>query len=172
MNTVLNSIKKAEAFIGTVFIIFIVLLVFIAALVRWLGFPIAWSIDAAQLLFGWVVFLGADVALKNDSHIGVDMIVNKLPFKARKTVKIINYICIQLFLLVIIYYGVMLSIENYERLFNTLRLSYSYATISVPVGCSLMFLTMCEKIKRAVLEKENDGLLSNEESQKGEVGPW
>ncbi len=172
MNTVLNSIKKAEAFIGTVFIIFIVLLVFIAALVRWLGFPIAWSIDAAQLLFGWVVFLGADVALKNDSHIGVDMIVNKLPFKARKTVKIINYISIQLFLLVIIYYGVMLSIENYERLFNTLRLSYSYATISVPVGCSLMFLTMCEKIKRAVLEKENDGLLSNEESQKGEVGPW
>ncbi len=172
MNTVLNSIKKAEAFIGTVFIVFIVLLVFIAALVRWLGYPIAWSIDVAQLLFGWVVFLGADVALKNDSHIGVDMVINKLPFKAKKAVKIINYICIQLFLMVIIYYGVRLSIQNYERLFNTLRLSYSYATISVPVGCSLMFLTICEKIIRAAQETENDVLLDNEDIQKGEVGPW
>lgn len=161
MSTVLNTIKKIETFIGTVFIIFIVLLVFIAALVRWIGFPIAWSIDAAQLLFGWVVFLGADIALKNDSHIGVDMIVNKLPFKARKIIKIINYICIQVFLLIIIYYGVDLSIQNYERLFNTLRISYSYATISVPVGCSLMFLTMCQKLINAVVEKEDSLALSD-----------
>lgn len=155
MGTVLNAIKKIEMFVGTLFITLIVLLVFTAAVVRWVGFPVAWSIDVAQLLFGWVVFLGADIALKNDSHIGVDMIVNKFPFKIRKTIKIINYLCIQAFLLVIIYYGINLSIQNYERLFNTLKLSYSYATVSVPIGCALMFLTMCGKLKKAVVEKED-----------------
>ncbi|MFZ5966105.1 MAG: TRAP transporter small permease [Bacillota bacterium] len=155
MQKILNTIKKIETFIGVMFIILIVLLVFIAAVIRWLGFPVAWSIDVAQLLFGWVVFLGADVALKNDSHIGVDMIINRFPFRVRKTIKIINYVCIQAFLLVITFYGIDLSIKNYERLFNTLKLSYSYATISVPVGCGLMFLTMCEKLKKAVVEKED-----------------
>ncbi|AKL94631.1 TRAP-type C4-dicarboxylate transport system, small permease component [Clostridium aceticum] len=155
MNAVLNAIKKVETFIGVILIILIVLLVFTAAVVRWVGFPIAWSIDVAQLLFGWVVFLGADIALKNDSHIGVDMIINKFPFKVRKTVKIINYIFIQAFLLIIVYYGISLSIQNYQRLFNTLKLSYSYATISVPVGCAFMFLTMCEKLKKAITEKED-----------------
>lgn len=161
MNTVLNAIKRFEMFIGILFIVLIVLLVFIAAVVRWVGFPVAWSIDVAQLLFGWVVFLGADIALKNDSHIGVDMIINKFPFKVRKTVKIVNYLFIQAFLLVIIFYGMNLSIKNYERLFNTLRLSYSYATISVPVGCFLMFLTMCGKFKKAVTEKENSESLTD-----------
>jgi len=151
----LNFIKKIEVLVGIILITLIVILVFTAAVVRWIGFPVAWSIDVAQLLFGWVVFLGADVALKNNSHIGVDMFVNKFPFKVRKIIKIVNYVCIQAFLLIIIFYGVDLSIKNYERLFNTLKLSYSFATISVPVGCTLMFLTMLEKFKNAVMEKED-----------------
>jgi TRAP-type C4-dicarboxylate transport system permease small subunit len=161
MNIVLNVIKKIELLIGTIFMICIVLLVFIAAVIRWVGFPVAWSIDVAQLLFGWVVFLGADIALKNDSHIGVDMFVNKLPFIARKTIKIINFLFIQTFLLAIIYYGVNLSRLNYERLFNTLRISYSYATISVPVGAFLMFLTMCQKLIKVFYENEDNASLEN-----------
>ncbi|WP_083258428.1 TRAP transporter small permease [Cellulosilyticum sp. I15G10I2] len=163
MGKVLDSIKKVEMFIGVMFIIGIVGLVFIAALIRWVGHPVAWSIDVAQLLFGWVVFLGADVALKNDSHIGVDMFVNKFPFKVRKLIKTINSIVICAFLIIVIVYGVQLSIENYQRLFNTLKLSYSYATLSVPVGSALMFLTMCDKLKKTIMEKE-DSMLDNSKS--------
>ncbi|GAB6087211.1 TRAP transporter small permease [Alkaliphilus crotonatoxidans] len=172
MSGFLNIIKKAEILIGTVLITFIVLLVFIAALVRWIGFPIAWSIDAAQLLFGWVVFLGADIALKNDSHIGVDMLVNRLSIKTRRIIKIVNLLCIQAFLTIIIYHGVNLSIDNYERLFNTLRLSYSYATISVPVGCTLMFLTNCEKILKVIKEASQKQSLNEVKHEEGEVRSW
>jgi len=147
MDKVLFAIKKVETIISVIFLVFIVCLVFIAALLRWFGIPVAWSIDVAQLLLGWVVFLGADVALKNDSHIGVDMFINMLPVRMRKIILFVDYLVMTLFLVSVSVYGIYLSVANYQRLFNTLQISYSYATMSVPVGCILMQLTMAEKIK-------------------------
>ncbi len=37
---------------------FVVVLVFIAALTRYLGTPINWSVDIAQGIFVWVIYLG------------------------------------------------------------------------------------------------------------------
>jgi len=132
--------------VSKIFVCAIVLLVFFAALVRWVGFPVAWSIDVAQLLFGWVVFLGADMALKNNNHIGIDMIIEKFPEKARKTVTFMNYIIICIFLTTIMIYGFYLSYVNFERQFNSIQISYSYATLSVPFGCVLMLITAITKI--------------------------
>lgn len=147
MDNLIAAIRRIETAVGVVFISFIVLLVFIAALFRWFGFPVAWSIDLAQLLFGWVVFLGADIAMKNDAHIGVDMLLIRLPFRPRKAIMIVNYALIGAFLAVIAAYGAYLSVSNFQRLFNTLQISYSFATASVPVGCVLMLVTVVHKIR-------------------------
>ena len=49
----------------------IVVLVFLAALTRWFDYPIIWSIDIAQLFFGWICFLGADTALRLSRYFGL-----------------------------------------------------------------------------------------------------
>ena len=41
------------------------------------GLP--FSVEVSRFAFVWVVFLGAIVALKDGSHLGVDTIVRKLP---------------------------------------------------------------------------------------------
>ena len=46
----------------------------------------------------------------------------------------------------VVYYGVNLCIVNYDRMFNTLKISYSFATASAPVGCFLMSITTIKDI--------------------------
>lgn len=143
---VLKTIQKIEEVVAETLMAFIILLVFLAAMARWLGYPIVWSVDIAQLLFGWVVFLGADMALRNNNHIGIDMLTTRLPPKIQKGIALISYILIAVFLAMIAVFGFYLSVINYERTFNTFELSYSYATVSVPVGCVLMLITVWTQV--------------------------
>lgn len=146
MSKIMKKVQTIETILSEIFLAGIVVFVFGAAVFRWFGVSMAWSTDIAQLFFGWAVFLGADAALKSDCHIGVDMLVVKFSPKTRKIITFINYLAMFGFLVVVTGYGVYLCIYNAERLFNTIKISYSVATASVPFGGVLMLITLSTKM--------------------------
>jgi len=146
MNSLEHLITSVEKRICQLFLIFIIVLVFFAASLRWIGYPLVWSIDLAQLLFVWVCFLGADLALQQDRHIGVDILVRNLPLKVQHAITIPILIAIIMFLALIGGYGAYLAIINYRRQFSGLELSYSWATASAPIGSALMIRTLLKKL--------------------------
>ena len=145
-----NFILSMEIKISQILLALIIILVFISAATRWLGIPIVWSNDIAQLLFVWVSFLGGDLALRKDEHIGVDIITRKLPERANNILKVIIYTLLIVFLMVIIFYGVRLSIDAYKRMFNSTEISFSWAVMSAPIGSALMITTLIKKIRHSL----------------------
>lgn len=139
---------KAVDTLASFFLAAIVVLVFLAALSRWFNYPLIWSVDTAQLLFGWLCFFGADAAMRHNSHIGMDILVRLLPQGAQRGIRMLLMLCTMTFLGIIAVYGFILCYHNYERLFNTIQISYSWATLSVPVGCLLMLRTTVEQLLR------------------------
>ncbi|WP_139180761.1 TRAP transporter small permease [Virgibacillus salinus] len=146
MKKVINTYIKVENFMSSLLLMTVVLFVFIASIMRWAGSPIAWSVDIAQLLFVWAIFLGANRSLRENRHIGVDFFVKKLPKKAQVVLEIIMLVFIIGFLVFLCRYGFMLSFENDIRQINSLSISYSFITIAVPIGCLLMSFTALAKI--------------------------
>ena len=142
MSSLNARLIRIEETAARVLLAAIVVLVFLAALTRWFDYPIIWSIDIAQLFFGWICFLGADTALRQGRHIGMDVIIRLFPVRFQRAVGFFLDILSIAFLVIVIYYGFKLSIINWERRFNTIEVSYSLATLSVPVGCLLMLRTM------------------------------
>lgn len=140
-----NLLISIEGKITKLLLIAVVSLVFFAAVFRWIGFPVAWSVEMAQLLFIWLIFLGANQALRNKRHIGVDMITIKLPKKIQNILAVIMDLLIAAFLIFMIYYGTQHSINNSLRSILNLPFSYSYITSVVPVGSTLMLLTIVFK---------------------------
>ena len=139
---------KAVDTLASFFLAAIVVLVFLAALSRWFNYPLIWSVDTAQLLFGWLCFFGADAAMRHNSHIGMDILVRLLPQGAQRGIRMLLMLFTMAFLGIIAVYGFILCYHNYERLFNTIQISYSWATLSVPVGCLLMLRTTPEQLLR------------------------
>lgn len=45
---------------------------------------ITWSEEMSRYLFIWLTFLGAIGAYKNKEHLGVDMVIKRLPNKMKK----------------------------------------------------------------------------------------
>lgn len=125
-----DNILKLEENVTYIFLLIVVLLVFIAALLRTAGVPQAWMNDLAKLLFGWVVFIGSDIALAQNKHIGVEFVEEKLPVKTRKFISILWSSLMILFLVFSIRYGWLLVTKN-RREFNSLTISQSGIAIFI-----------------------------------------
>lgn len=55
---------------------------------------ITWSEEMSRFLFIWMVFLGAIGALKDNQHLGVDMLIKKLPTPIQKSVYTISNVLV------------------------------------------------------------------------------
>lgn len=53
---------------------------------------IAWAEEISRLMFVWMIFLGAILALRQHAHIGVEILQNKLPPAARRTCAVISHL--------------------------------------------------------------------------------
>ncbi len=153
MKKLYDYVCLGELFVVKVAFVTLVLLVFIAAFTRYIGYPINWSVDMAQCLFAWCTFLAADIAMRNNKLMRVDFFVKKLPEHYRNKVELLNLIIILAFLLALIGYGSWLSYTTRFRTFQGIPgFSYTWVTLSVPMGCLLMSITTALNI-RAILNE-------------------
>lgn len=146
MKRINETIRRIEYSVGTVMLIGIIVLVFASAFLRLVRFPIVWSVDASQLLFVWISMIGADIALKKGAHMGVDLLVRFFPEKIRKGLALFSILLCIAFALFIVYWGTHLCVTNHYRLYQTLGISYSFATAAVPFVSILMLMTLAEQL--------------------------
>ena len=145
MKKISDMILKVEELLAGIMLVMIAILVFLSAVARTIGMPINWAQDVSLLAFGWLTFIGADIIIKNNSLIRIDMLANKLPKFIQKVLMLIFDVMMLTFLLILIVYGFMLVSQSWNRTFNTLKLSYAWCTLAVPVGSFFMFLSMIGK---------------------------
>ena len=135
-----------EETIVAVFVALITFLIFVSAIARGLNHPLNWAPDTALLLLAWVVFLGADIALRRADFIRVDIFLRKFSVKVRKFLYYLYYVAVIMFLGLLIRFGIPLAIDNYRRTFQALEISYFWATISAPIGAFCMIITIIIKL--------------------------
>ncbi|MBP1738087.1 MAG: tripartite tricarboxylate transporter family receptor [Deltaproteobacteria bacterium] len=171
MKRVYEWICKNEMLIAKSSLGLLALLVFAAAVGRFLYHPMNWAMDVATFLFAWTVFLGADAAMRMDRLFCIEVLTEKLSPKAQLYLKVFNYGIIVIFLLGMIGYGSWLSYTTRLRTFQGIPgFSYTWVTLSVPFGCALMLITSILKIKsflRAIATGE--AIEKREEGVSGEI---
>lgn len=146
MQRIEQIIDRVEMALSIFLMGLIVLLVFTSSLLRYLGYPINGADTIATTLFVWVIYIGADMVLRRDRHLGVDYIVKKLPAKLQFITSFIALIIIFAFLLYVAYIGMTLTLANDGRLLGDLPVSYALITTAIPFGTILMCFTIVTKI--------------------------
>ena len=134
----LKRLGQIELAICIILLAIITALVFVAAITRFFGHPLVWSVDLAQLLFIWVCFLGADKAMREKTHLGMEIPIKYLPYGHRLWVELACSAIVLVFLAMLIVNGYELTVLNLERTFGDSTLSYGWVTAAVPVGCALL----------------------------------
>ena len=63
---------------------------------------ILWALELTVFMFGWLVLLGASYAVKKQSHLGVDAIVNIVSPPVRKAMALFSIACCLAFSLLLL----------------------------------------------------------------------
>lgn len=138
---------KVEAVVAAICLIVMVALIFYGGLARLMARPQNWTIDAATCLFAWSCFLCADLAWRRDSLMSIELLTARLSESARRALTLANYAIITGFLIYIIYAGTWLAWISRARSFQGIPgVSYSWVTMSLPIGAALLLLTTAIKV--------------------------
>lgn len=156
MNKINNVIYRVEQIFTSVILAAMATLIFISAITRKFGLPINWTQDVSLLGFAWLTFIGGDFLMRSGKLINIDMLVKHFPFMVQKFLTIIFDILMLVFLGILIRYGFPLVNGSWNRVFNTLPISYAWCTLCVPVGSVLMFFTTVQILVRDIKKKEGD----------------
>ena len=86
---------------------------------------------------------------------GVDIITSRLSGPVQNGIRLFNYCVALIFLVICVYFGANLCIVNSARKYQTLYISYSWATVSCPLGCALMCVTAIKRIVECIVRFKN-----------------
>jgi len=149
MRSVYEALGKVEAVLAGAFLILMVLLIVLGGVARMAFEPLNWTTDIATCLFAWACFFCADVAWRRDALMSVDLFVERLPSGVRRLAHFCNYVLISLFLAFLVVSGCWLSYVSRTRTFQGIpEISYSWVTMSLPVGAALLLVTTFVKMQR------------------------
>ena len=141
-------ICAAESYVAGSFLLLMVALIFGGGVARMLGHPLNWTTDAATCFFAWACFLCADIAWRRNSLMSIDILTGALPERMQAAFRRFNHIIIAGFLGYVIVAGVWLSYISRARSFQGIpEISYSWVTMSLPVGAALLLVTTVLKIR-------------------------
>ncbi len=148
MRRLYAKVCAAQALVAATLLLLMVALIFMGGVMRLFGHPINWSGDAATCLFAWACFLCADIAWRRNSLMAVELMVERLPTGLQKTCRMFNYFVIGGFLAYVIVMGTWLSWISRARSFQGIpEISYSWVTLSMPVGGVLLLVTTLFKVR-------------------------
>ena len=148
MQKIYAWICAAETWIASVFLILMVILIFLGGVMRMLGHPINWSTDVATALFAWACFLCADIAWRRNSMMAIEVFTDRLPDGVQTVLRMVNYVLIVGFLSYLAAMGIYLSWISRVRSFQGIpEVSYSWVTMSLPVGAALLLVTTALKMR-------------------------
>ena len=117
----------------------------------------AWSEELARYLFIYDVMIGASIAIRRNSHLQIDMLINLLKPKTRSIFTIGTTLIGMVFLGFLFSYSLMLCQTGSRTMSAGLGIPMSIPYASVPIGIVLMLLTSVEVILKNVSALREDG---------------
>ena len=107
----------------------------------------------SQWLFVWLVYLGIAAGYRRGIHIGVDIVVKRLKPVHRRVIALLTDLAIGGFLVVVCYYGVIITIRSLDQVYGSLELPPSYMYAAGPVSALIMLLFLFDSIRLRLINK-------------------
>ncbi len=102
--------------------------------------PINWAEELTQFLMAWMSFLGAGIAVWSWSHVGIDLLLNKLKGRAHILVALTIRCAVLPFSLFLFIAGIDFVIGSQGMVSDGMRIPMIYPRLAVPVGGATMVL--------------------------------
>ncbi|MBE3598545.1 MAG: TRAP transporter small permease [Limnochordaceae bacterium] len=119
--------------------------------------PLSWSEELARYCFVWVGSLGAAAGVRRELHPGLDLVVGRLPGRARAATGTVALALVALFAATVAVAGWRLAAFNMRQRSPAIGLPMGYPYAAVPAGAGLMALHAAALLAARMTRSEETG---------------
>jgi TRAP-type C4-dicarboxylate transport system permease small subunit len=102
--------------------------------------PLPWGEELARYLMIWSASLGASVAFREGSHVGVTLIMDQFHGKTGIALTKASQFIVILFMTVVMIEGFVLVLKLRGQTSTAMEIPMAWAYLAIPVGCLLILL--------------------------------
>ncbi len=102
--------------------------------------PLGWTEELARYLMIWSALLAVSVGIRYNEHVGITLLIQRLPYKLARIIRFITQILILIFLFELTRRGYTMTIKGKVQLSTGLNISMAWALASVPVSAFIAFI--------------------------------
>ena len=155
-----HILKNLDAyFAGLMFAITLVIVVVNVFMRYFVGHILPWGEEVATSCFVYTTFIGAAWCLRTHQHVGVDLVVDRMPAGVRKAVQLLTDLVIVVLNSYITYLSVQFIISSKMKTMPILKISSIYLNSSLFIGFGLMAIYSLVNLildARKMLKKEGE----------------
>jgi TRAP-type C4-dicarboxylate transport system permease small subunit len=136
-----NYLAKITIIVVIILAAVMVLTVLVGIFFRYVLFSsLSWSEELARYLMIWAALLSISIGIKDKEHVGIQLIIRNIPIKYARIVNFLVNIIILIFLGVLSYKGMYVTIKAIPQLSLGLGISMFWALLSIPVSGALAII--------------------------------
>lgn len=105
-----------------------------------MGDPLSWTEEVSRHLFVWLVFFGASGAIRDRSHIVVDVVNTLMPARIRRLVMLGSNLLVLFFLINVLYWGARAVGRMWQLTTATLEIPFGLVYTVFPITAILMII--------------------------------
>jgi TRAP-type C4-dicarboxylate transport system permease small subunit len=144
---VLSAISTAALYLAGTLLVLMTLFVGWQVFTRYvLNWSNAWTEPAAVMLMSWFIFLGAAVGIRENYHLGFDVLLYVLPKGGKKYLRTISDVVVMGFAFGMIIYGMQLVMLSWVARMPTLGIPEGSKYLPLVGGGALIVLFTVERL--------------------------
>jgi len=144
---VLSKVSTASLYLAGIGLVAMSLIVFWQVFLRYvLNWGQAWTELSSIMIMGWFIFLGAAVGVRENFHLGFDVLLYVLPKSSKKVLRTISDLVVLSFAIGMIYYGIVLMRLQWSEVMPSLGISGAFRYLPLTAGGVLIGLFSLERI--------------------------
>lgn len=152
-----DRLSDLMCMLGGIMVAIMTLIVTYSSLARYFfNAPVGWSEEASIYLMIWGIYLGIAATFKDDKHVAVDVVMEKLSPRHQRWAHWFHYSAALVFLIVLFWKGVDMVRLSHGMDSRSIATEFPlhFIELAVPVGVLLLILQVFAKLlKLAVAER-------------------
>lgn len=144
---VTRLVSNAALYVAGTFLVLMTVIVFWQVFTRYvLNWSNAWTELTSILLMSWFIFLGAAVGVRENYHLGFDVLLYVLPKGSKKVLRTISDVVVLAFAIGMMLYGVQLVILQWKARMPALGITEGVRYMPLAFGGLLIAIFSIERI--------------------------
>jgi TRAP-type transport system small permease protein len=112
--------------------------------------PAVWASEVAAIGFAWLTFFGASACFRYNAHPSIDMLVQRLPPRPQRAVRVGVDLLVAAFLAYFCWMGVQFSIAAWDNPTAVLRVPMTVVYGPITIATAMMLVRHLTNMRRPV----------------------